>query len=86
MHKAAVCCMVPEEVPATSIPTGYSAAAPLDRGRLLDKISRKSSANLQACGNLAVYICHIVEGQGKAMMARQMGIGEWSCHRQTFHM
>jgi hypothetical protein len=33
------------------------------------KISRKCSAELQACGSLAAYICHSIDGQGKAMMA-----------------
>jgi hypothetical protein len=33
------------------------------------KISRKSLAELQACGSLAAYICHGISDQGKAMMA-----------------
>jgi hypothetical protein len=41
-------------------------------GRILDKISRKSSVDLQACGSLRAYICHILGDQGKAMMAFQM--------------
>lgn len=41
-------------------------------GRILDKISRKSSAYLQAYDSLGAYICHILDGQGKAMMALQM--------------
>jgi predicted nuclease of predicted toxin-antitoxin system len=41
----------------------------LGRERLLGKISTKSSADLQAWGSLAAYICHIVDGQGKAIMA-----------------
>jgi hypothetical protein len=47
----------------------YAATALLSRSGIRDKISRKFSAELQACGSLAAYICHSIDGQGKAMMA-----------------
>jgi hypothetical protein len=61
--------MSPEWLTATNIPTGCSAAALLGRERLLDKISRKSSADLQACNSPQVYIYHIADGREKATMA-----------------
>jgi hypothetical protein len=61
--------MSPEWLAATTIATGGSAAALLGEERLLDKISRKSPADLQACSNPEVYIYHIVDGRGKATMA-----------------
>jgi hypothetical protein len=62
-------CMSPEWLTATNILTGCSAAALLGRERLLDKISRKSSADLQACSSPEVYIYRIVDGRGNATMA-----------------
>jgi hypothetical protein len=54
---------------AMNIPTGGSTAALLGRQKLLNKNSRKSSADLQACSRPEVYIYQIVDGRGKATMA-----------------